>query len=60
MGWKYNSFAHRVTCPHNGITFVQGETWKIGEDPFDVCRWFCARDCINHTHHRHVEMRVPR
>ncbi len=57
-GWK--RLVDIVPSPHNGITFDPGVTREIGEDPVAVCRWFCERDCINHSHYRNVKMRVPR
>ncbi len=57
-GWK--RLVDIVPSPHNGITFDPGVTREIGEDPVEVCRWFCERDCVNHAHYRNVEMRVAR
>src|SRR4029077_11393262 len=32
---------------------------ELGEDPVEVCRYFGARDCINHVHYRNVRVRRP-
>ena len=57
-GWK--RLVEIVPSPHNGITFDSGVTREVGGDPVEVCRYFGARDCINHVHYRNVKMRVPR
>ncbi len=57
-GWK--RLVDIVPSPHNGITFDCGVTRELGGDPVEVCRYFGARDCINHMHYRNVRMRVPR
>ncbi len=56
-GWK--RLVDIVPSPHNGITFDCGVTRELGEDPVDVCRYFGARDQINHVHFRNVVTRVP-
>ncbi len=56
-GWK--RLVGIVPSPYNGITFDPGVTREIGEDPVEVCRFFCQRDCINHAHYRNVVMQVP-
>ncbi len=57
-GWK--RLIATVNSPANGITFDCGVTREIGEDPVGVCRYFAARDRINHMHFRNVRMHVPR
>lgn len=57
-GWK--RLVDIVPSPHNGITYDCGVTREVGGDPVEVCRYFGARDCINHVHYRNVRMRVPR
>ena len=56
-GWK--RLVEIVPSPSNGITFDCGVTREMGEDPVAVCRYFSARDCINHVHYRNVRVRVP-
>jgi mannonate dehydratase len=31
----------------------------MGQDPVEVCRYFAARDCINHVHFRNVKVMKP-
>lgn len=57
-GWK--RLVNIVPSPSNGITFDCGVTRELGQDPVEVCRYFAARDCINHMHFRNVRTRVPR
>lgn len=57
-GWK--RLVDIVPSPYNGITYDCGVTREVGGDPVEVCRYFGARDCINHVHYRNVRMRVPR
>lgn len=57
-GWK--RLVGIVNSPANGITFDCGVTREIGDDPVAVCRYFAARDRINHAHFRNVRMHVPR
>jgi mannonate dehydratase len=57
-GWK--RLIGLVDSPANGITFDCGVTREIGDDPVAVCRYFAARDRINHMHFRTVRMHVPR
>jgi len=57
-GWK--RLIGIVNSPANGITFDCGVTREIGDDPVGVCRYFAARDRINHAHFRNVRMHVPR
>jgi mannonate dehydratase len=56
-GWK--RLVDIVKSPCNGITFDCGVTRELGEDPVEVCRYFGARDCINHVHFRNVKLRKP-
>src|SRR5215475_12974858 len=56
-GWK--RLVDIVKSPANGITFDCGVTRELGEDPVEVCRYFGARDCINHVHYRNVKVRRP-
>jgi mannonate dehydratase len=56
-GWK--RLVDIVKSPCNGITFDCGVTRELGEDPVEVCRYFGARDCINHVHYRNVKVRRP-
>jgi len=56
-GWK--RLVDIVPSPSNGITFDCGVTREMGEDPVEVCRYFGAKDRINHVHFRNVRMRVP-
>lgn len=56
-GWK--RLVDIVPSPSNGITFDCGVTREMGEDPVEVCRYFSARDCINHVHYRNVRVQVP-
>jgi mannonate dehydratase len=57
-GWK--RLIEIVPSRSNGITFDCGVTREIGEDPVEVCRYFGARDRINHVHFRNVRVQVPR
>jgi mannonate dehydratase len=57
-GWK--RLIGIVNSPANGITYDCGVTREIGDDPVAVCRYFAARDRINHAHFRNVRMHVPR
>jgi mannonate dehydratase len=57
-GWKH--LIEIVPSRANGITFDCGVTKEIGEDPVEVCRYFGARDRINHVHFRNVRVLVPR
>ena len=57
-GWK--RLVDIVPSPSNGITWDCGVTREMGHDPVEVCRYFSAKDCINHVHYRNVRMRVPR
>jgi mannonate dehydratase len=57
-GWK--RLVGIVNSPANGITFDCGVTREVGDDPVAVCRYFAARDRINHMHFRNVRMHVPR
>src|SRR5262245_19125751 len=56
-GWK--RLIDILKSPSNGITFDCGVTRELGEDPVEVCRYFGARDCINHVHYRNVKVRKP-
>jgi len=56
-GWK--RLIDIVPSPANGITFDCGVTREMGEDPVEVCRYFGARDRINHVHFRNVYVRKP-
>jgi mannonate dehydratase len=56
-GWK--RLVDIVRSPSNGITYDCGVTRELGEDPVEVCRYFGARDCINHVHFRNVKLRNP-
>jgi mannonate dehydratase len=56
-GWK--RLVDIVPSPSNGITFDCGVTREMGEDPVEVCRYFGAKDRINHVHFRNVRVRVP-
>lgn len=56
-GWK--KLVAIVDSPANGITFDCGVTREMGGDPVDVCRWFAARDRINHVHFRNVIVQKP-
>jgi len=56
-GWK--RLIEIVPRPANGITFDCGVTRELGEDPVEVCRYFGARDRINHSHFRNVRVRKP-
>ena len=57
-GWKH--LIEIVPSPSNGITFDCGVTRELGEDPVEVCRYFGARDRINHVHFRNVRVEKPR
>jgi len=56
-GWKH--LIEIVQSKANGITFDCGVTGEMGHDPVEVCRYFGARDRINHVHFRNVRVRVP-
>jgi len=56
-GWK--RLVEVVDSPANGITFDCGVTRELGEDPLAVCRWFGAKDRINHVHFRNVRVAKP-
>lgn len=56
-GWK--RLIDIVSSPANGITYDCGVTREMGEDPLEVCRYFGARDRINHVHFRNVRVRKP-
>ncbi len=56
-GWK--RLIEIVPSKSNGITFDCGVTREMGHDPVEVCRYFGARDRINHVHFRNVRVRVP-
>jgi mannonate dehydratase len=56
-GWK--RLVDIVASPSNGITFDCGVTREMGQDPVKVCRYFGARDRINHVHFRNVRVRAP-
>jgi len=56
-GWK--RLVDIVPSASNGITFDCGVTREMGEDPVEVCRYFGAKDRINHVHFRNVRVRVP-
>jgi mannonate dehydratase len=56
-GWK--RLIGIVDSPANGITFDCGVTREMGEDPVEVCRYFAARDRMNHMHYRNVRVQKP-
>ena len=56
-GWK--RLVDIVPNPANGITFDCGVTREMGHDPVEVCRYFGARDVINHVHYRNVRVEAP-
>jgi mannonate dehydratase len=56
-GWK--KLVNIVKSPSNGITFDCGVTREMGGDPVEVCKYFSARDCINHVHFRNVIVQKP-
>ena len=56
-GWK--RLVDIVPSTSNGITFDCGVTREMGQDPVEVCRYFGAKDRINHVHFRNVRVRVP-
>ena len=56
-GWKH--LIEIVPSKSNGITFDCGVTREMGDDPVEVCRYFGARDRINHVHFRNVQVQVP-
>ena len=56
-GWK--KLISIVNSPSNGITFDCGVTREMGENPFEVCRYFASRDRINHVHFRNVLVMKP-
>jgi mannonate dehydratase len=55
-GWKH--LIEIVPSKSNGITFDCGVTREMGDDPMEVCRYFGARDRINHVHFRNVQVQV--
>jgi len=55
-GWKH--LIEIVPSKSNGITFDCGVTREMGDDPVEVCRYFGARDRINHVHFRNVQVQV--
>jgi len=57
-GWK--RLIEIVPSPSNGLTLDCGMARELGEDPVEVCRYFGARDRINHMHFRSVSMQKPR
>jgi len=57
-GWK--RLLDIVPSTSNGITFDCGVTREMGHDPVEVCRYFGAKDRINHVHFRNVRVRIPR
>ena len=57
-GWK--RLVDIVPSTSNGITFDCGVTREMGHDPVEVCRYFGAKDRINHVHFRNVRVRIPR
>ena len=57
-GWK--RLVDIVPSTSNGITFDCGVTREMGHDPVEVCRYFGAKDRINHVHFRNVRVRTPR
>jgi len=57
-GWKH--LVDIVPSTSNGITFDCGVTREMGHDPVEVCRYFGAKDRINHVHFRNVRVRIPR
>jgi mannonate dehydratase len=57
-GWRH--LIEIVPSKANGITFDCGVTRELGEDPVEVCRYFGARDRINHVHFRNVRVQKPR
>ena len=57
-GWK--RLIEIVPSKANGITYDCGVTRELGEDPVEVCRYFGARDRINHVHFRNVRVQKPR
>jgi mannonate dehydratase len=56
-GWKH--LIEIVNSPSNGITFDCGVAREMGEDPIAVCRYFGARDRINHVHYRNPHVTEP-
>lgn len=56
-GWK--RLVDIVDDPANGITYDCGVTRELGEDPLAVCKYFGAKDRINHVHFRNVRVRKP-
>jgi mannonate dehydratase len=56
-GWK--RLVDIVPSTSNGITFDCGVTREMGQDPVEVCRYFGAKDRINHVHFRNVRVRKP-
>ena len=56
-GWK--RLVDIVPSKSNGITFDCGVTREMGHDPVEVCRYFGAKDRINHVHFRNVVVHTP-
>jgi mannonate dehydratase len=56
-GWK--RLVEIVPSASNGITFDCGVTREMGGDPVEVCRYFGAKDRINHVHYRNVRVKKP-
>jgi len=56
-GWK--KLVDIVPSKSNGITFDCGVTREMGHDPVEVCRYFGAKDRINHVHFRNVIVEKP-
>jgi mannonate dehydratase len=56
-GWK--RMVDIVPSKSNGITFDCGVTREMGHDPVEVCRYFGAKDRINHVHFRNVIVHTP-
>lgn len=56
-GWK--RLVDIVPSTSNGITFDCGVTREMGQDPVEVCRYFGAKDRINHVHFRNVRVSKP-
>jgi mannonate dehydratase len=56
-GWK--RLVDIVPSKSNGITFDCGVTREMGHDPVEVCRYFGAKDRINHVHFRNVIVHEP-
>ena len=56
-GWK--KLITVVNSPANGITYECGVSREMEVDPVEVCKYFGARDRINHCHYRNPVVRVP-